>query len=98
MRMGSVWTHWVQRSVNGLGVNALVVSVKRKIQNLQGSCPLTRKEVVDAEVAMVSVHLGDGHQWCPLTRVVREHELGHCWDLENLMRLWLSKCTHKQIM
>ena len=85
VRMGSVRTHWVQRSVNGLGVNALVVSVKRKIQNLQGSCPLTRKEVVDTEVAMVSVPLGDGHQWCPLTRVVRERELGHCWDMENLM-------------
>ena len=67
VQMGSVRTRWVQRSVNGLGVNALVVSVKRKIQNLQGSCPLTRKEVVDAEVAMVFIPLGDGHQWCPLT-------------------------------
>ena len=64
MWMGSVWTRWVQRSVNGLGVNTLVVSVKRKIQNLQGLCPLTRKEVVDMEVAMVSVPLGDGHWWC----------------------------------
>ena len=53
------------------------MSVKRKIQNLQGSCPLTRKEVVDAEVAMVSVHLGDGHRWCPLMWMVRERELGH---------------------
>ena len=58
VRMGNMRTSWVQRSVNGLmGVNALVVSVKRKIQNLQGSCPLTRKEVVDAEVAMVSVQI-----------------------------------------
>ena len=66
-------------------MNALVVSVKGKIQNLQGSCPLTRKEVVDAEVAMVSVPLGDGHRWCPLTQVVHERKLGHCWDLKNLM-------------
>ena len=57
VRMGSVQTCWVQRSVNGLGLNALVVSVKRKIQNLQGSCPLTHKEVVDAEVVMVSVQI-----------------------------------------
>ena len=77
VRMGNVRTRCVQRSVNGLGVSTLVVSVKRKIQNLQGSCPLTHKEVVDAEVAMVSVHLGDGHQWCPLTRMVRERKLGH---------------------
>ena len=41
-----------------LSVDALVVSVKIKIKNSPGSCPLTREEVVvyvDAEVAVVSV-------------------------------------------
>ena len=63
VRTCCVRTCWVRRPANGLSADALVVSVKIKNKKLTRVMSIDTEEVVvdvDAEVAVVSVDVGDG--------------------------------------